>query len=243
MSDVKRLEPRVTEPLAPQMSKAAMVELLSGRGIEIGALHRPLVAPHLKVRYVDNVSTADMIAAYPELAEAEPVHVDVVDDGAKLESFADDGEDFVIASHLIEHLRDPIGGLLAWQRVLKPGGRLFLMVPDRDQTFDRERAITPNHHLLADYEGLVDARCWEHVKEWALYVSCRTFGTAPEEQYEDVAHSLVAINYSIHFHVWDLPAFRGFLSFVAAKIPGWRMKVIAESGVLPDEFGFVLEKV
>ena len=104
--------------------------MLSGRGIEIGALHRPTVAPHLDVTYVDRIATADMIAKHPELADANPPIVDVVDDGGVLAKIPDASQDFVIASHLIEHLRDPISGLSNWQRVLKPGGRLFLVVPD-----------------------------------------------------------------------------------------------------------------
>lgn len=41
-------------------------------------------------------------------------------------------QDFIIASHLLEHLVDTMGALREWKRVLKPGGELFVMVPDQD---------------------------------------------------------------------------------------------------------------
>ena len=41
-------------------------------------------------------------------------------------------QDYVIASHLLEHMIDPIASLDEWNRVLKIGGRLILVVPDED---------------------------------------------------------------------------------------------------------------
>ena len=39
---------------------------------------------------------------------------------------------FVFSSHCLEHLDDYIGGLMEWKRILKPGGILFLYLPDSD---------------------------------------------------------------------------------------------------------------
>jgi SAM-dependent methyltransferase len=58
--------------------------------------------------------------------------------------------DFVFASHVLEHLANPIKGLAEWQRVLKPGGILVLVVPHRDATFDHRRAVTTMEHLRSD---------------------------------------------------------------------------------------------
>ncbi len=40
--------------------------------------------------------------------------------------------DFVFASHVLEHLRDPLAALRDWLTVLKPGGHLIVVVPDED---------------------------------------------------------------------------------------------------------------
>lgn len=45
--------------------------------------------------------------------------------GAPDESF-----DFVYSSHCLEHMRSVQGALAAWVRILKPGGALYVAVPD-----------------------------------------------------------------------------------------------------------------
>jgi len=40
--------------------------------------------------------------------------------------------DWVYSSHCLEHLIDPRRALLRWWEVLKPGGKLFFVVPDED---------------------------------------------------------------------------------------------------------------
>ena len=65
--------------------------------------------------------------------------------------FASGSLDFVLTSHVIEHMPDPIRALGEWDRVLRPGGVCFLIVPHRDRTFDRDRPRTDLRHHLADY--------------------------------------------------------------------------------------------
>lgn len=67
-----------------------------------------------------------------------------------LTPFADQTYDFVLSSHCIEHLANPIGGLLEWLRVLKVGGALLLVVPHKDGTFDHRRPVTALSHLIED---------------------------------------------------------------------------------------------
>lgn len=40
--------------------------------------------------------------------------------------------DFVFSSHCLEHMRDPRQALLEWWQLVKPGGFLFVVVPDED---------------------------------------------------------------------------------------------------------------
>ena len=44
----------------------------------------------------------------------------------------DESQDYLVAAHLLEHLVDPVVALQEWGRVLKPGGKLFLQVPDHE---------------------------------------------------------------------------------------------------------------
>lgn len=40
--------------------------------------------------------------------------------------------DFVYSSHCLEHMADPVSAISGWWRLVKPGGVLFLIVPDED---------------------------------------------------------------------------------------------------------------
>ncbi len=59
--------------------------------------------------------------------------------------------DFLLNSHVIEHLPDTIRTLGEWDRVLKRGGIAFFIVPHQERTFDRDRPETDLRHHLADY--------------------------------------------------------------------------------------------
>ena len=65
---------------------------------------------------------------------------DIVDGDAQyLQGVGDRSFDFVYASHILEHMRDPGKALLNWWRVLKPGGFLIVAVPDRDLYEGKQR--------------------------------------------------------------------------------------------------------
>ena len=60
--------------------------------------------------------------------------------------------DFLVSSHCLEHLANPISALKRWRSVLNDGGGLLIVVPCAADTFDRKRPITTLDHLVSDYE-------------------------------------------------------------------------------------------
>lgn len=46
----------------------------------------------------------------------------------------------VYASHILEHLEDPIVALQNWWRILQPTGHLIILVPDRDM-YEKKRIL------------------------------------------------------------------------------------------------------
>lgn len=82
---------------------------LSGNGIEIGALHKPLQIPaeRCNIRYVDYKTTAENRLRYPELIEEGIVKTDIIDNGFILNKVEDNTCDFIIANHARSHFRSP----------------------------------------------------------------------------------------------------------------------------------------
>jgi SAM-dependent methyltransferase len=184
---------------------ALATKYLSGDGIEIGALHKPLPMPRkARVRYVDRMTAADLRRHYPELATWDLVDPDIIDDGERLETVADNSLDFVVANHFIEHTEDPLGAIGNHLRVLKPGGVIFMAVPDKRRTFDRDRQVTTIDHLVRDHRDGPEISRAQHYGEWARDV----------DHADDVpahAQALMEQAYSIHFHVWTRDAFYDLL--------------------------------
>jgi SAM-dependent methyltransferase len=118
-------------------------------GVEIGPLCRPVVRrTDGRVYYSDYLSTAELHAKYrddPLVDVGTMVDVDIVT--AQGQSLADayrfsERPDYVLASHLIEHVPDLIGWLASLRRLLKANGQVRLAVPDRRFTFDLLRSET-----------------------------------------------------------------------------------------------------
>jgi len=171
---------------------------LHGRGIEIGALWRKFPVPRrAHVYYIDRISEADLQQHYAEVSR--PIlPPDVVADATHL-PFAPGALDFIIASHVLEHLPFPLEALRHWHNVLGPGGVLLMKIPDKRFTFDIQRERTTLQHLVLEQanQGAFDKRA--HFAEWTEQVIGRTPGT-PE--FDAQLSELLEADYSIHYHAW-----------------------------------------
>ncbi len=174
---------------------------LKGSGIEIGPAEHPLHVPHwTKVKYVDEISTEDLIKLYPYLKGHDLVHVDVVDDGQRLAKFKDNSQSFIIANHFYEHIIDPIKTLRNFYRVLKNDGVIFMAIPDKRFTFDKLRPVTPLSRLKKFHKDpkAAEAGKWPMFVESAQYIEGK--------QGKDIkkrAQELYDQKFSVHLNVWS----------------------------------------
>jgi SAM-dependent methyltransferase len=189
---------------------------LRGSGIEIGALQNPLeLRPDAHVRYADRLTVAEARAHYPELGSAMLVTPSIVCDAADLAPVADRSVDFVIANHVLEHLVDPLAALREWLRVVRPGGHLYVAVPDHANPLDHLRPITQPDHLIADFENREERQDLdrEHYREWVA--STRPYLTP--EQRAEVEAELAAQRYAIHFHTFNRDTFAALMEEAAGR--------------------------
>lgn len=237
--------PQGDTSVAPSLREAAkdwrlhFASRLRGDGLELGALHRPLEKHDaMNVRYVDRLAVPELRLQYPELNQLPLVEPDILDDAAELSTVADESQDFVIAAHLIEHLRNPLEGLRNWWRVLRPGGLLYLIVPDKRFTFDRERVRTTLEHLILDYERPSLARDFEHFLDYARWVGKFSGEAALEE-----ARSLAERDYSIHFHVFMPQDIEALVEWCSAHVAPYQLLEGPVKAPESDEFHLIVQKV
>lgn len=148
----------VGERSARHQRLLALFDQHQGKGLEIGPLFDPVVhRPGADIRYVDVHSGPELKAyysAHPDVPVEDIVDPDFVligPDGTRSLPEAVGGTacfDWVVASHVIEHVPDLISWLEEVAAVLVDGGRLVLAVPDRRFSFDADRDPTTVGQIL-----------------------------------------------------------------------------------------------
>lgn len=120
------------------------------KGLEIGAAaHNPFGLDTRNVDYCDDYDT--VYKKEEKLIAGKYAKVDIVACGDDL-PVADNSQDFVVSSHVIEHFYDPIKAVKEWIRVVKPGGYVYIIAPHKERTFDRDRPRTPLAELIDRHE-------------------------------------------------------------------------------------------
>jgi SAM-dependent methyltransferase len=195
----------------PGVSSHDMREIMAanvtGVGIEIGAYDSPFPLPiECCVFYVDALDYDDAKGGAALDRVIPTMRARFEDLGAVAESSCD----FVVASHVIEHTRDPIGAILGAIAKLRPGGSLLLVVPDKEHTFDRARELTSLDHLIADHEAPSDERDEAHYREYYQLAV-----PVPEADYERTWRAWAASRHPIHYHVWTPQSFALLTDYIA----------------------------
>jgi predicted SAM-dependent methyltransferase len=204
---------------------------LRGEGIEIGALYRPQRLPGgARARFVDHAPTEELRRVYPWHDWVQPP--DVVDEAERLDTFADESLDFVVANHVLEHVEDPVAALSAFLRVLRPGGIVFLTLPDPRHSFDGRRARTTVAHVLRDHREGPETSRREHYEEWAHIVE----GLADQRDIEQRADEFAREGTRNHFHVWELETFLQLLFELDLPV------VVEAAQATEPEFAVILRK-
>lgn len=124
------------------------------RGIEIGPSYAPILpkSEGYQTIVVDHADQAGLMRKYGlqgiDVSRIEPV--DAIDDGGEFSMLDETGQgfDFILASHVVEHIPNLLHFLQRCGRALKPDGRLILLVPDRRFCFDYLRPVSTTGQIF-----------------------------------------------------------------------------------------------
>jgi SAM-dependent methyltransferase len=81
-----------------------------------------------------------------------PPHVDIWASADSI-PLPDQSEDFILSSHVVEHLPNVVAAFIEWNRIVKNGGYIFMIVPlPWALPADKDRELTAFDHFIEDYE-------------------------------------------------------------------------------------------
>jgi SAM-dependent methyltransferase len=123
----------------------AIEDVCVGRGLDVGCGSSKTTPECIGVDITPPFTSGSVDCEAGRMSVAN-----VVTSGDDLTMFADDSLDFVVARHNLAHYHDPVRTLREWKRVLRPGGRIGVVVPDHDKV--DTYALDPTHtcHFTRD---------------------------------------------------------------------------------------------
>jgi SAM-dependent methyltransferase len=131
------------------------IDASTSLGLELGPLANPVVTRDMgRVRYLDHVDTAALRSRYATHdgfdIEAIVAIDHVIGEGTIVAAVGDAAPfDYIVASHVIEHVPDLVRWLDDIHSVLRPGGLVALAVPDHRRCFDALRSPSVAADIVA----------------------------------------------------------------------------------------------
>lgn len=142
--------------------------LCAGSGLDIGC-NKQKVAPNCIGVDSDSAVCPDCVA----MMDALP--------------FDDNSQDFVVSSHCLEHAPDVVAVLAEWCRVVRPGGRIGIVVPDGESSYAATLGDASGTHrqlftpitlsLFLAHAGLCDVKTERYARPYAYNQTPGIFGT------------------------------------------------------------------
>lgn len=126
--------------------------------------------------------------------------------------------DFIIASHCLEHCANTLKTVEEWLRVIKKGGAILLILPDKRYTFDHNRPTTTFNHLVDDYNNNIDETDLTHLNEILKFHDLNFDSPAgTKEQFKDRSMDNFN-NRCLHHHIFDIKLLEKIYKYYNIKI-------------------------
>ncbi len=143
---------------------------------------------------------------------AENVHADYYGHACDL-PFRDNSLDYVLTSHVLEHVANPVKALAEWYRVLRPDGIIYLLLPDQRYTWDHKRPLTPLSHFLDDFVKGTTQSDATHIEDFVSGADWSMFSPATPESEIPASQAFLSAgmhhsvregrDINIHFHTFQ----------------------------------------
>lgn len=143
--------------------------------------------------------------------------------------------DFLIASHCLEHVANPLKAIREWLRVLVPGGVLVIILPHKDRTFDHRRPVTSLEHLVDDFAKNVGEDDLTHLSEILELHDLRKDPPAGDAESFRERSLKNRENRCLHHHVFDTKLVVDMLDYL-------KLQLLDVQAVLPCHICALVQK-
>ena len=126
--------------------------------------------------------------------------------------------DYVLGSHCLEHTANALQTLKEWERLVKPGGWIVVVLPWKHATFDHRRPYTTLQHLREDLVNRVDERDTTHIEDILKHHDFQRDPPARDVEFMRQRSEKNIQNRCLHHHV-----FSQSLLFEIAEELGYRV--------------------
>lgn len=126
--------------------------------------------------------------------------------------------DFLLSSNCLEHVANPIKALTEWKRVIRPGGALILVLPNKESNFDHRRPFTTFEHLLDDFTSDVGEDDLTHLDEILALHDLPMDPPAGDLEHFRQRSLKNFENRTLHHHVFDVPLIEAMLDHLGFEI-------------------------
>jgi len=220
--------------------------LANAKGLEIGGpsnifSEKSILPVYDVVRTIDNCNFSNLTVWEGAIQEGRTYRFSknktgqqFICEGTELDFLENESYDFVLSSHVLEHMGNPLKALYEWERVLKNHGLLLLCAPDKDKTFDHRRPTTSLDHLIEDYRKNTDEHDSNHLSEiLELHDLSMDPGAGTREEFVGRSRQNYE-NRCLHHHVFTLESlvkaisYVGFNVLMATPHPPYHIVVICE---------------
>jgi len=211
-------------PTSPSLAPGAVNATRDRIGLEIGGPSRIFARKNIlpvypEAKRIDNVNFASRTAWETGLKDegefvfnpAKPPGRQFLREATHLDGIPDGAYDFVLSSHCLEHLANPIAALREWARVTRDGGHLLLILPDPRATFDHRRPLTTINHLRQDFARNTGEDDLTHLPEIVALHNLALDRHAGSPAQFRARCALNRENRCMHHHVFNLELIREIL--------------------------------
>jgi len=139
------------------MLNSILTEITNNKyGVEIGGISTSGLIIYKNALSIDNVvfskntvwsNQTDLYNFY----EGKSGKV-IINDAVNITNVKNETYDFCFSSHSLEHIANPLKAINEWLRIIKKGGYIIIIVPEKSLCFDHRREYSSFSTLFSQYE-------------------------------------------------------------------------------------------